>query len=179
MALETGTHISDLVATNPAGTDAKSTLDDHIKLIKSTLLATFPNITGAMTKTHALLNQLGTTATAGTSDVNPASHAFVQQEIASVNAQTALTVTITSTANPTLVAGSINDLTYTAAANAPKLPASASSGDELYLRFSNSYYTNEVDRNGLTILGSASNLTGCPPNIFIGFKYINGSWGVL
>ena len=179
MAVETGTYISDLVATNPAGTDAKSTLDDHIKLIKATLLATFANITGAVTPTHTTLNKVGVTQSPGDNTTAPASTAFVQAAIAGVNAQTALTVTITSTANPTLVAGTINDLTYTAAANAPKLPASASSGDELYLRFSNSYYTNEVDRNGLTILGSASNLTGCPPNIFIGFKYINGSWGVL
>ena len=34
MALETGTHIDDLVATNPASGDELHTVDDHIRLIK-------------------------------------------------------------------------------------------------------------------------------------------------
>jgi microcystin-dependent protein len=56
MALETGTYIDDLVATNPAATDALSAADDHIRLIKSTIKATFPNITGPVTSTQAVLN---------------------------------------------------------------------------------------------------------------------------
>ena len=58
MALETGTYINDLVATNPAATDALSAADDHIRLIKSTIKATFPNITGAVTATHTTLNSV-------------------------------------------------------------------------------------------------------------------------
>lgn len=56
MALETGTYISDLVITNPASTDAKSDGDNHLRLIKSTVKTTFPNVTGAVTKTHTQLN---------------------------------------------------------------------------------------------------------------------------
>jgi hypothetical protein len=56
MSLETGTYISDLVATNPLATDPKSQGDDHLRFIKSTLLATFPNVTGAVTPTHTELN---------------------------------------------------------------------------------------------------------------------------
>jgi hypothetical protein len=56
MALESGTYISDLVATNPLGSDPISSSDDHLRLIKSTLKATFPNVAGAVTKTHAQLN---------------------------------------------------------------------------------------------------------------------------
>ena len=56
MGLETGTYIDSLVATNPLGTDAKIAVDDHLSLIKSTLKATFPNITGAVTPTHTELN---------------------------------------------------------------------------------------------------------------------------
>lgn len=57
MALETNvTHIDDLVATNPAATDALSQADDHIRLIKSSLKNTFPNITGAVNTTHTELN---------------------------------------------------------------------------------------------------------------------------
>ena len=44
MGLETGTYISDLVTTNPVGaTDFKSEGDNHLRLIKSVLKATFPN----------------------------------------------------------------------------------------------------------------------------------------
>jgi microcystin-dependent protein len=56
MALETGTYISDLVSTNPAGSDALAFADDHLRLIKSTLKNTFPNITGAVTATNENLN---------------------------------------------------------------------------------------------------------------------------
>lgn len=56
MALETGTFISDLVAANPTGSDALAFADDHLRLIKSTVKATFPNISGAVTKTHTEIN---------------------------------------------------------------------------------------------------------------------------
>lgn len=58
MGLETGTYISDLVSTNPAGGDDRSTSDDHHRLIKATILASFPNITGAMTATQTELNAI-------------------------------------------------------------------------------------------------------------------------
>jgi hypothetical protein len=56
MALETATYINGLVSTNPTSGDNMSQGDDHIRLLKSTLLATFPNVTGAMTATHSELN---------------------------------------------------------------------------------------------------------------------------
>jgi hypothetical protein len=58
MGLETGTHLDDLIATNPTGGDDRSTADDHIRLIKAVLLATFPNLTGAMTANQSELNIL-------------------------------------------------------------------------------------------------------------------------
>ena len=58
MALETGTHINSLNASNPVSTDGLAQADDHIRLIKATIKATFPNITGAMTATHTILNGL-------------------------------------------------------------------------------------------------------------------------
>ena len=58
MALETGTYISDLVATNPVVGDDVSAGDDHFRLIKSTILASFPGVTGAVTATHTELNVL-------------------------------------------------------------------------------------------------------------------------
>lgn len=56
MALETATYINGLVDTNPVAGDPKSQGDDHIRLIKSTILDTFPNITGAVSPTHTELN---------------------------------------------------------------------------------------------------------------------------
>lgn len=49
MALETGSYISDLVATNPVGTDNRLQGDDHIRLLKATLQATFPSLNAPMT----------------------------------------------------------------------------------------------------------------------------------
>lgn len=64
MALETGTYINSLVTSNPASTDGVAQADDHIRLIKSTVKSTLPNITGAITATQAELNKTdGLTAT--------------------------------------------------------------------------------------------------------------------
>lgn len=65
MALESGTYIDSLNASNPVATDGLAQADDHLRLIKSTVKATFPNVTGAITSTHAELNILdGVTSTA-------------------------------------------------------------------------------------------------------------------
>ena len=58
MALETTTYIDGLVATNPVSTDPLAQADDHMRLIKSTITATFPSITGAVTATHTEINHL-------------------------------------------------------------------------------------------------------------------------
>ena len=58
MALETATYIDGLVVSNPAATDGLAQADDHMRLIKSTIKSTFPNVTGAITSTHTELNAL-------------------------------------------------------------------------------------------------------------------------
>lgn len=58
MALESATYINGLVATNPEAGDNVSTADDHLRLLKSTILATFPNVAGEVTATHTELNFL-------------------------------------------------------------------------------------------------------------------------
>ena len=62
MALESGNFIDSLVATNPVATDGLAQADDHLRLIKATIKATFPNITGAVTVTHTDLNTVTTPA---------------------------------------------------------------------------------------------------------------------
>jgi microcystin-dependent protein len=61
MALESGTYIDDLVSSNPPQSDSLTQAAGHLRLIKATLLATFPNVAGAVTGTHTQLNS----ATAG------------------------------------------------------------------------------------------------------------------
>lgn len=56
MALESAIYINQLNAGNPGATDTVAQADDHLRLIKSVLKATFPNITGAVTATQADLN---------------------------------------------------------------------------------------------------------------------------
>ncbi len=69
MGLETGTYIDSLNSSNPGATDSVAQGDDHIRLIKSTVKATFPNLTGAVTSTHTEINLLdGVTAT--TAEIN-------------------------------------------------------------------------------------------------------------
>ena len=46
MGLETGTYISDFVITNPPDSDPATQLDDHIRLVKSFVTATFPGSLG-------------------------------------------------------------------------------------------------------------------------------------
>ena len=64
MGLESGTYIDSLNSSNPAAGDAVNEGDDHLRLIKSTVKATFPNVSGAVTATHTELNLIdGVTAT--------------------------------------------------------------------------------------------------------------------
>ena len=69
MALESGTYINSLNASNPASTDGLAQADDHIRLLKSTIKASLPNITGAITATHTELNKLDG-VTASTTEIN-------------------------------------------------------------------------------------------------------------
>jgi hypothetical protein len=48
MSLETATYVANLIASNPDGGDQRSTADDHIRLLKASLLRTFPKLDGAV-----------------------------------------------------------------------------------------------------------------------------------
>jgi microcystin-dependent protein len=66
LPLESATFISDLTTSNPAHTDPLSASDSHIRLIKSTVKATFPNFTSAaLQSTQAQLDAAAAVA-AGT-----------------------------------------------------------------------------------------------------------------
>ncbi len=52
MGLETGTYIDSLVSTNPVGSDLRSVGDDHLRLIKATVKASFPDVDEAVVTIH-------------------------------------------------------------------------------------------------------------------------------
>jgi hypothetical protein len=83
MGLESASYPNQLVATNPTGSDPKSTADDHIRLLKSVIQTTFPNITGAITAAQADLNKVGVTQPQTSNDTSVSSTAFVQTAVAS------------------------------------------------------------------------------------------------
>lgn len=56
MPLESATYINSLNSSNPVSTDSVAQADDHIRLIKSTIKATFPNISGPVTASQSALN---------------------------------------------------------------------------------------------------------------------------
>lgn len=67
MPLEVATFIPDLVVSNPAHTDGLSQADSHMRLIKATVKATFPNFTSAaLQSTQAAIDNAASVA-AGTS----------------------------------------------------------------------------------------------------------------
>ena len=58
MPLETGDFISDLVITNPLGTDPKSQGDDHLRLLKKVIQQTFPDFDRLVRLTAEQMNGL-------------------------------------------------------------------------------------------------------------------------
>lgn len=77
MALESAIYIDGLVATNPVSTDPLSSADDHMRLIKSTILASFPSISGAINSTHTEINTATDGSTTATSTTLVDSDQFV------------------------------------------------------------------------------------------------------
>ena len=114
MALESGTFIDSLVATNPAATDGLAQADDHMRLIKSTIKASFPSITGAVTATQAELNTMdGITATTA--------------ELNTMDGITATTAELNILDGATITAANLNALTgVTSFANASALSTQTS-----------------------------------------------------
>jgi hypothetical protein len=113
MPLETGTYISDLNASNPAAGDEVSKADDHLRWIKSAILATFPSITGVVNATQTLLNYLAS-STALSVLGRSANSAGAVAPIAGTDGQV-LRVSGTTLGFGTIVAGGIaNDAVTTA-----------------------------------------------------------------
>lgn len=70
MGLESATYINQLVSTNPTGGDSRAEGDDHLRLLKSVLKATFPNLSAAVTSTAIELNYIAGVTSAVQSQLN-------------------------------------------------------------------------------------------------------------
>ena len=178
MPLEVATYIHELVVTNPAGSDLKNTLDNHDRLIKTTLKNTFPNITGALTPTHTTLNKVGVTQTIGNNTTDPASTAFVQEALASVSQATATVVTVVSLTTQTAVAGTHYILTNVAATTVT-LPLTPPASATVWITVANALNTNVVARNGQTIMGLAENLIIDNAFATVQLRFVSGSWRLI
>lgn len=129
MPIESATYISDLVNTNPVGTDDRSTADDHMRLIKAVLKTTFPNASAAITPSVAEFNRLDG-LTSSTNELNILDGALLDvTELNYVNGVTSAIQTqlnllkvkgadIASTGNTVLLQdGNYNDITGTGTIN--------------------------------------------------------------
>lgn len=89
MGLESATYVTDLNSSNPTGTDLKSQGDDHIRLIKSALQATFPNASRAFRFSNSVAVQ--------TSNYSPAANICDNLVVPVSAASGAITVTLPAT----------------------------------------------------------------------------------
>ena len=126
------------------------------------------------TGTHAFPTQ-----SAGDASTKAATTAFVGAAIATVNAQTALSVMVVSATSVTMVAGAHYILTNVAATTAT-LPASPASGDQIWVTWTNTLLTNSIARNGNTIMGLSENMTlNAVTNGTVQLRYVNSSWRLV
>jgi len=104
MGLETSTYVNGLNANNPAATDGLAQADDHLRLIKSTIKNTFPNLDAAVTATPAELNVLDGT------DVTTASLNKLEDVIASAEELNKLEGTTVTTSEINRLSGVTGDV---------------------------------------------------------------------
>ena len=193
MSIESATYINQLDSTKPGATDLKSEGDDHLRLLKAALKATFAAFIGApVTMTEAQLNSIpslaplaspalsGTptvpTAVAGTSSLQAASTAFVQAAIAAVNAQLPMTLSVDPSLAIAAVAGQ-HVVCTNAAAVTITLPAAPTAGQTVWVTPGNGRTDNVIARNGNPIMGLAEDMTIDNTNATVELRFLNATLG--
>jgi hypothetical protein len=136
MGLESATFINGLVETNPTSSDNANQGDNHLRLIKAALKATFPNITGAVTANEATLNTPYLPLAGGTATGAITAPGFVGNASTATALQTARTingVSFNGTANITFGTDSVAEgATNLYFSNARARAAISASGDIAY-----------------------------------------------
>jgi DNA uptake protein ComE-like DNA-binding protein len=92
MGLESATYINGLVETNPTSSDNANQGDNHLRLIKAAVKATFPNITGPVTATQSALNTAYLPLAGGTATGPITAPGFVGNASTATALQTARTI---------------------------------------------------------------------------------------
>lgn len=164
MPLETATFINQLVETNPTGSDNANQGDNHLRLLKSVLKSTFPNITGAVTATQAQLNTAylplaGGTLTGGLTGTTATFSGGVTANVTGAVTGNASTATALQTAR------TINGVSFNGTANISYTTDAVAEGT------TNQYFTNARARAAVSATGTGlayNSTTGVftftPPN---------------
>lgn len=123
MGLESATYINGLVETNPTSSDNANQGDNHLRLIKAAIKATFPNITGPVTATHTALSGAYLPLTGGTvSGAITATGGVVGNASTATTLQTARTIngkSFNGSANITLGTDDVPEGTYVSTGTPP------------------------------------------------------------
>jgi hypothetical protein len=115
MGLESATYINGLVETNPTSSDNANQGDNHLRLIKGAIKATFPNITGPVTATHTALSAAYLPLAGGTATGAITAPGFVGNASTATTLQTARTIngkSFNGSANITLGTDDVPEGTY-------------------------------------------------------------------
>jgi hypothetical protein len=203
MPVDTALHIAGLDPTNPTGDTSRKEADDNFRHIKEVLKRDFANVSGAVTASHTDLNRLvgvtadvqtqldakaplaspaltGTptapTASPATSTTQLASTAFVQAAIASVNAQTGVTLSVNSSAAISATAGQ-HIVCTNAGAVTVTLPSSPTAGQTVWITPGNGRSDNVIARGGQNIMGLPENMTIDNASVTVQLRFINSTLG--
>lgn len=190
MAVDTALHIGNFDLGNPTGATSRKEADDNFVHIKTVLKRDFAGVTGAVTATHTELNYVdgvtsaiqtqldakaplasptftgtpaGPTAAAATNSTQLATTAYVQGEIAAVNASSTVTHSTNATTAFSVTAGQVVAATN-ASAVAVTFPASLTAGNVCGVIFDNGLTTNTVDLGANSIKHNGTVITGVITN---------------
>lgn len=171
MGLESATYVGQLNSSNPAASDQRSQGDDHIRLVKATLLASFPAVTGAVTPTHTELNYVDGVTSA------------IQTQLDSLATQVgdAFNWTPIKTSDYTAAAWDAVPVDTSGGAFTVTMPASPGHGQTVLLTPVSTWTTNNpiVGRNGNNINGLAENCT-LDLTVTIRLVFLNGyGWKIV
>ena len=155
MGLESATFINGLVDTNPTSSDNANQGDNHLRLIKTVLKNTFPNLTGAVTATQSQLNTACLPLAGGTLTGNLAgtTATFSGAITASGGVVGNVTGSVTgnaSTATALQTARTINGASFNGTANITFTTDATAEGA------TNLYFTNARARSAISAGGSLS-----------------------
>ena len=158
MALETATFINGLVITNPTSSDDVGDGDNHIRLLKSTIKSTFPNITGAVTGTHTAINSAVTGFSSAT-NANTAS-TIVQRDASGNFSAGTITAALTGNVSGNVTGNVTGNLTGDVNGNASGSSGSCTGNAATATKWANARtITLSGDTTGSVGLDGSSNVT--------------------